>query len=204
MGFTRRRLRCGQALFREGEPTHFLYAVHSGSFKCSLMRKDGGEQVLHFSFPGELLGQDGLAGGHYASSAVALEESDPCALPLAALQALADTSAPWRQVLYRVMSGDIVREYRHARLLGCAGTEGRVAAFLLELGGQMEARGYSPREFHMRMSRAEIGSYLGITLETVSRTLSAFQHEGMLTVQKRHIRILDEGQLQRVMQHDGP
>lgn len=203
MGFARRRLRCGQALFREGEPTHFLYAVHSGSFKCSLMRNDGGEQVLHFSFPGELLGQDGLAGGRYASSAVALEESDACALPLAALQELADTSAPWRQVLYRVMSGDIVREYRHARLLGSAGTEGRVAAFLLELGSQMQARGYSPREFHMRMSRAEIGSYLGITLETVSRTLSAFQHEGLLAVQKRHIRILDEGQLQRVMQHDG-
>lgn len=200
----RRRLRCGQALFREGETTHFLYAVRSGSFKCCVKLKDGGEQVLHFSFPGDLLGQDGLAGGRYASTAIALEESDACALPLAALQQLADTSAVWRQVLYRVMSGDIVREYRHARLLGSAGTEGRVAAFLLELAGQMQARGYSPREFHMRMSRAEIGSYLGMTLETVSRTLSAFQHDGLLAVQKRHIRILDLRQLQQVVQHDGP
>ncbi|MEJ5988898.1 fumarate/nitrate reduction transcriptional regulator Fnr [Ramlibacter sp. PS3R-8] len=198
--FARRRVKEGDALYREGEKFQFIYAVRSGTFKSHMALKDGREQVTAFQMAGELLGLDGLASGKHASSAVALEDAEICAIPYANLSELASASPDLQHVLSRLMSREIVREHSLMMLLGSMNAEERLAAFLLNLSQRMKARGYSPTEFHLRMSRAEIGSYLGMKLETVSRTFSAFQHQRLLEVDKRHVRISDLDGLTRVFE----
>ena len=152
---------------------------------------DGREQVTGFSMAGELMGLDGLAQGRHASTAVALEDAEICAIPYAHLSELAAGSTDLQHVISRLMSREIVREHSLMMLLGSMNAEERLAAFLLNVSQRMKARGWSASEFHLRMSRAEIGSYLGMKLETVSRTFSAFAQQGLLQVDKRHIRVLD-------------
>ena len=132
-----------------------------------------------------------------SSSAIALEDTEVCAIPYAHLSELAANSASLQMVMAKLMSREIVREHSLMMLLGSMNAEERLAAFLLNLSQRMKARGYSANEFHLRMSRAEIGSYLGMKLETVSRTFSAFQQQRLLEVDKRHIRILDFDNLAR-------
>jgi CRP/FNR family transcriptional regulator len=189
--FARRRLKEGQALYHEGEKFQSIYAVRSGTFKSTLNLKDGREQVTGFQMAGELLGLDGLASGKHASSALALEDAEICAIPYAHLSDLAATSPELQYVISRLMSREIVREHSLMMLLGSMNAEERLAAFLLNISQRMKARGYSASEFHLRMSRAEIGSYLGMKLETVSRTFSAFAQQRLLEVDKKHVRIVD-------------
>ncbi|HEY0825968.1 MAG TPA: cyclic nucleotide-binding domain-containing protein, partial [Ramlibacter sp.] len=189
--FARRRVKEGQALYHEGEKFQFIYAVRSGTFKSHLTLRDGREQVTGFQMAGELLGLDGLASGKHASSAVALEDAEICAIPYAHLSELAKLSPDLHHVISRLMSREIVREHSLMMLLGSMNAEERLAAFLLNISQRMKARGYSASEFHLRMSRAEIGSYLGMKLETVSRTFSAFAQQRLLEVQKKHVRISD-------------
>ena len=195
MMFVRRRLKAGQPLYRAGDRFDFIYAVRSGTFKTSLDMADGREQVSGFYLGGELMGLDGVANGRHASSAVALEDAEVCAIPYGVLTDLSTGSAGMQHIVSRLMSREIVREHSLMLLLGSMNAEERLAAFLLNLSQRLKARGYSPTEFHLRMTRAEIGSYLGMTLETVSRTFSAFQQQGLLEVDKRHIRIADMGRL---------
>ncbi|NBQ86423.1 MAG: fumarate/nitrate reduction transcriptional regulator Fnr [Betaproteobacteria bacterium] len=196
-GFGRRRVKAGDVLYSEGQAFHSIYAVRSGTFKSSLMLADGREQVCGFYMAGELLGLDGVAHGRHPSTAQALEDTEVCTLPYAQVSQLATESGALQQVLSRLMSREIVREHSLMLLLGSMNAEERLAAFLLNLSQRMAARGYSPREFHLRMSRAEIGSYLGMKLETVSRTFSAFQQQRLLEVDKRHVRIVDLEGLRR-------
>ena len=189
--FSRRRLKAGQPLYRAGDRFEFIYAVRTGTFKTSLDLSDGREQVSGFYLGGELMGLDGVAHGKHASSAVALEDAEICAIPYAILSEMSASNAGMQNVVSRLMSREIVREHSLMMLLGSMNAEERLAAFLLNLSQRLKARGYSPTEFHLRMSRAEIGSYLGMKLETVSRTFSAFQQQGVLEVDKRHIRIAD-------------
>jgi CRP/FNR family transcriptional regulator len=189
--FARRRLPVGQALYREGESFQFIYAVRSGTFKSSLTVADGREQVSGFSMAGELMGLDGLAQGRHASTATALEDAEICAIPYEHLMELSAGSSEMQRVVGRMMSREIVREHSLMLLLGSMNAEERLASFLLNVSQRMKARGWSASEFHLRMSRAEIGSYLGMKLETVSRTFSAFVQQGLLAVDKKHIRILD-------------
>lgn len=198
--FARRRVKEGQALYREGEKFQFIYAVRSGTFKSTLTLKDGREQVTGFQMAGELLGLDGLAAGKHASSAIALEDAEICAIPYAHLSELAATSADLQHVISRLMSREIVREHSLMMLLGSMNAEERLAVFLLNISQRMKARGYSASEFHLRMSRAEIGSYLGMKLETVSRTFSAFAQQRLLEVDKKHVRIVDLEGLQQAFE----
>jgi CRP/FNR family transcriptional regulator len=198
--FGRRRVKEGQTLYREGDDFQFVYAVRSGTFKSSLTLLDGREQVTGFQMAGELMGLDGLASGQHASSAVALEDGEVCSIPYAQLADVAATNPGMQHVLSRLMSREIVREHGLMTLLGSMSAEERVASFLLNISQRMKARGYSHREFHLRMSRADIGSYLGMKLETVSRTLSAFHQQGHLEVDKKHLRIVDFDGLTRTME----
>ncbi|MGE4240798.1 helix-turn-helix domain-containing protein [Ramlibacter sp.] len=198
--FARRKVKAGSTLYRSGEKFGFIYAVRSGSFKSVLALPDGREHVTGFQLPGELLGLDGAANGSHASGAAALEDSEVCAIPYAHLSDLAIGSTEMQQVLSRMMSREIVREHSLMMLLGSMNAEERLAAFLLNVSQRMKARGYSPREFHLRMSRAEIGSLLGMKLETVSRTFSAFQQQGLLDVDKKHVRIVDIDALSRILE----
>ena len=198
--FTRRRLTAGQSLYREGDRFQSIYAVRSGTFKSRLELADGREQVSGFHLGGELMGLDGVAQGKHASSATALEDAEVCAIPYSHLCELSATHPGMQHIVNRLMSREIVREHSLMLLLGSMNAEERLAAFLLNMSQRLKARGYSASEFHLRMSRAEIGSYLGLKLETVSRTFSAFQQQGLLEVDKRHIRILDLEALARALE----
>ena len=199
MMFSRRRIKAGTSLYREGDRFEFIYAVRSGTFKTSLELADGREQVSGFYLGGELMGLDGVAQGKHASSATALEDADVCAIPYTHLTELSAANPGMQHVVSRLMSREIVREHSLMMLLGSMNAEERLAAFLLNFSQRLKARGYSASEFHLRMSRAEIGSYLGMKLETVSRTFSAFQQQGLLDVDKRHIRIADMEGLARAL-----
>ncbi len=186
-----RRIRAGESLYREGEPFHFLFEVRSGNLKSSLTPEKGQVRVSAFHMAGELMGLDGLADGRHASTATALEDTEVCAISYPLLAELAQGNALLQGALMQQLSREIVRELQLLVLLGSMTSGKRLAAFLLNLSQRLSARGYSPSEFRMRMSRADIGSYLGLTLETVSRTFSAFQKQGLLDVDQRHIRIVN-------------
>lgn len=189
--FSRRKVKINQSLYREGDRFQFFYVVRSGTFKSNLMLSDGREQVNGFHLSGEIMGLDGVAYGIHGSSATALEDAEVCAIPYFHLTELAGDGFGLQQLVGRLMSREILREHSLVMLLGSMNAEERLAAFLLNLSHRLKVRGYSASEFHLRMSRAEIGSYLGMTLETVSRTFSAFQQLRLLEVDKRHIRLLD-------------
>jgi CRP/FNR family transcriptional regulator, anaerobic regulatory protein len=188
LAFARRRIREGQSAYHEGDAFRFLYAVRSGTFKCTATARDGREQVTAFRMAGEIMGLEGVADGTHATAATALEDAEVCAIPYAALIEEATRSPGLQHVLSRLMGHEIVREHHLMVLLGSMNAEERVAAFLLNVSQRMQDRGFCATDFHLRMSRAEIGSYLGLTLETVSRTFSAFQHQGLLGVDKKHVR----------------
>lgn len=200
LAMNRRRIKAGSTLFRQGDPFQHFFAVRSGSFKVSIAAEDGREQVTGFHIPGEQVGLDGLAEGKHRSTAIALEDADACAVPYAALSDLAMRNANMRDMVGRLMSREIVRDNSLMMLLGNMNAGERLASFLLNLSARLKARGYSANEFHLRMTRAEMGSYLGLKLETVSRMFSEFQREGLLEVDKRHVRILDAEGLKRTCQ----
>jgi len=201
--FGRSKVKVGQTLYHEGDRFQFIYAVRSGTFKSSLTLTDGREQVSGFHMAGELMGLDGVAHGKHASSATALEDTEVCAIPYAHLTELAAGNSGTQNMISRLMSREIVREHSIMMLLGSMNAEERLVAFLLNLSQRLKARGYSASEFHLRMTRAEIGSYLGMKLETVSRTFSAFQQQRLLEVDKRHIRIIDLDGLTRAFEMRG-
>ncbi len=196
---TRRRIRRGETLFRVGDVFDSLYAVRSGFFKTRLTSEDGRDQVTGFQMPGELLGLDGVATEAHSVDAVALQDSEVCVLQFADLERIARDFSPLQHQLHRVMSREIVREHGVMVLLGSMRAEERVAAFLLNLSKRFETLGYSPHEFILRMTREEIGSYLGLKLETVSRTLSRFQSEGLIEVSNKQVRLLDLPALKKLL-----
>lgn len=184
--FTRKRVKHGEILYRAGGRSDCLYSIRSGFFKSSFALDDGREQVTAFRMAGEVLGLDGIDSARHASEATALEDSEVCIIPHARL----DEPQLQRQ-LYKVMSRELVRDHSVMLLLGMMSSGERLAVFLLNLSQRLAARGLSSGEFHLRMTRAEIGSYLGISLETVSRLFSRFQEDGLVRVTQKHVRILD-------------
>ena len=198
--FGRRRVKAGQTLYRAGDHFQFMYAVRSGTFRSNLMLPDGREQVNGFYMAGELMGLDGVAHDTHGSSTTALEDAEVCVIPYAGLSNLAKSHAGLQQVVAKLMSRELLRAESLMLLLGSMNAEEKLATFLLNLSHRLKVRGYSASEFHLRMSRAEIGSYLGMTLETVSRIFSAFQQARLLEVDKRHIRLIDLDGLRRAFE----
>ena len=196
---TRRSVQRGESLFRRGDAFHGVYAVRTGFFKTCSSSADGREQVTGFQMAGELLGFDGLGESRHECDAVALEDSQVCVIPYQQLETLAQEFAPLQRQFHRVMSREIVREQGVMLLLSSMRAEERLAAFLANLAQRLEARGFSPSAFVLRMTRDEIGTYLGLSLETVSRCFSRLAEQGVLEVQQRNIRILDPAALARLM-----
>jgi CRP/FNR family transcriptional regulator len=193
----RRRVKRGDVLYRSGEAFRFTYAVRSGTFKSSIPLADGRDQVTGFHFAGELMGVDGLATGRHITTTVALEEGNVCTFPFALLNECGENQLELRRRLLSVMAMQLLRQREMLTLLANSTAEQRIAAFLLGLGDRMSACGWSPREFHLRMRRADIASQLGMTVETVSRTLTALADQGVLSVQKKHIRVLQPERLEQ-------
>ena len=167
--------------------------MRSGFFKSSVVLEDGRDQVTGFHMAGEIVGMDGIGTDRHAADVTALEDSEVCVIPYARLE-----EAGMQRQLHRVISRELVRDQGVMMLLGTMRAEERLAAFLLNLSQRLTARGYSPNEFHLRMKREEIGSYLGLSLETVSRLFSRLQADGLVAVQQKHIRILDVAGLRAV------
>jgi CRP/FNR family transcriptional regulator, anaerobic regulatory protein len=195
----RRVVRKGTNVYRAGAPFDALYAVRSGFFKTTVLLADGRDQVTGFSMAGELLGMDGIGTEKHTCDAVALEDSEVCVIPFSRLEEFSRELHSLQHHFHKVMSREIVRDHGVMMLLGSMRAEERLAAFLVNLSQRFTARGYSPSEFYLRMTREEIGSYLGLKLETVSRVFSKFQGEGMISVQQKHVRIIDIPRLRQLI-----
>ena len=201
---TRRSVIRGDALYRAGDPFASLYAVRTGFFKTCVSSEDGRDQVTGFQMGGELLGLDGIGSDRHTCDAIALEDANVCVIPYHQLEDLSRELSDLQRQFHRIMSREIVREHGVMLLLGSMHAEERLAAFLLNLSQRFEARGYSRSEFVLRMTRAEIGSFLGLKLETVSRALSRFATDGLIEVNQKHVRIVDPEGLRSIMAGQGP
>jgi CRP/FNR family transcriptional regulator len=181
-------------LFHAGDKPEALYVVKSGAVKLYLMSEDGSEQVVAFYMPGEVLGLDALGTGVHRSSAVALERASFCVIPLASLERTAGCHA----LLFRLLSLELVRDHHTIELIAKKDAEAKMANFLLGLSERFRARGFSASSFNLSMKRNEIGSHLGLAVETVSRILTRFQDEGLITVKRRQVHIRDSAALEKL------
>jgi CRP/FNR family transcriptional regulator, anaerobic regulatory protein len=197
--FHPKRLHAGQALFRAGETFHNLYFVKTGSLKTVVLLDDGREQVTGFHLAGDVLGVDAISSPAHPSEAIALEDTHVCAIPFAQLNRLSQRVEYLQAYVQRLLAREVVRDQGLMLLLGRMQADERVAAFLVNISRRFKARGYSPVEFTLSMAREEIGNYLGLTLETVSRCFSRLKSAGVLNVENRHIRILNPDALQKVI-----
>ncbi len=195
----RRKVKRGTTLFRNGEVFTSLYAIRTGFFKTSIASEDGRDQVTGFQMAGEIIGLDGIVNDHHTCDAVALEDAEVCVMPFEQMETLSREVTALQHHLHKIMSREIVREHGVMLLLGSMRAEERLAAFLLNLVQRLHARGFSQSELILRMTREEIGSYLGLKLETVSRTFSKFVEDGIVEVKQRHVRIIDTDGLRRIV-----
>ena len=195
----RRKVARGDALFRVGDRFDALFAVWTGFFKTVITSTQGREQVTGFQMGGELLGLSGIDRGRHEVDAIALEDSQVCVIPFAELERLSQEVPSLQHQVHKVMSREIATDHGVMLQLGTMHAEERLAAFLLNLLHRLDSRGFSASSVLLRMSREEIGSFLGLKLETVSRTFSKFQASGLLFVRQRQIQITDTVGLQQVL-----
>lgn len=194
-----RPLHRGDHLFREGDGFSSLFVVKTGSIKTYASRDDGTEQVLGFHLPGELVGLDAIQDSVHHCSGKVLETSAVCELPFSRLAELSSSIPTLQYQMFRLLSKDIGRDSAMLMLLGNKHAEERLAAFLVSLSERFQNRGYSATDFHLSMSRYEIGNYLGLAVETISRLFTRFSDEGILRVERRHVEILDLARLRDLL-----
>ena len=191
----RRKIPRDTTLYRMGDLFTNLYAIRLGHFKTYQVDVGGEQQITGFQMAGELLGMDAISADRHHCDAVALEDSEVCEIPFPRLEELFGHIPTLLHHFHRMMSQEITREQSVMLLLGNMRAEQRFAAFLVNLSSRYAARGYSSTNFQLRMSREEIGNYLGLTIESISRLLSRFKKEGWLRVNNREIEILDQPKL---------
>ncbi len=194
----RRPLKRGEHLFHVGNPFSSIFAVRSGSIKTYAPTEDGHEQVTGFHLPGELLGLDAINAERHPCAAKALETTSLCEIPYDSFEELCNRLPSLRQQLLKIMSKELLHDQSLLTLLGKKSAEERLAALLVSLSSRYRQRGFSATEFNLSMSRNDIGNYLGLAVETVSRLFSRFQDEQLLIVQRKYIRILDLPRLQQI------
>ncbi len=186
-----RPLHRGDHLFRGGERFRSLYVVKTGSVKTYAPSEEGGEQVLGFHLPGEIIGLDAIDKSCHACSAKVLETSAICEVPFQRFEELATSIPSLQHQMYRLLSKEIGQDADMLLLLGKKNAEERLAAFLSSMSSRLSKRGLSPTDFYLSMSRHEIGSYLGLAVETVSRLFTRFQEDGLLRVDRKHVEVLN-------------
>lgn len=186
-----RPLHRGDHLFREGDGFNSLFVVKTGSVKTYAPSEDGSEQVLGFHLPGELIGLDAIENDSHHCSAKVLETSAICEIPFHQLEELSARIPSLQHQMFRLLSREIGHDEDMLSLLGKRTAEERFAAFLISLSERFRRRGLSASDFFLSMSRHEIGSYLGLAVETVSRLFTRFQDEGLLKVERKHIQLLN-------------
>jgi CRP/FNR family transcriptional regulator len=195
----RKKIKRGGSLFNAGDRFGSLYAVRTGFFKTSVTTADGRDQVTGFQMAGEIIGMDGIVHDQHSCDAIALEDAEVCVLPFDKLEQLSREFTTLQHHVHKIMSREIVRDHSVMLLLGSMRAEERLAAFLLNLVQRLHSRGFSQSELVLRMTREEIGSYLGMKLETVSRTFSKFVDDGLIEVKQRYVQILNTDGLKKIV-----
>ncbi|WP_269801142.1 FNR family transcription factor [Psychromonas sp. MB-3u-54] len=185
----------GQEIFKAGQEMKCLYAIRSGTLKSYTITEQGDEQITAFHLAGDLIGFDAISSETHPSFSQALETSMICEIPYDTLDTLSISMPKLRQQILRLMSGEIVGDQNMILLLSKKNAEERLASFIFDLSQRFAARGFSPREFRLSMTRGDIGNYLGLTVETISRLLGRFQKMEMIAVKGKYISILDDAQL---------
>lgn len=193
-----RIVREGMAIHRVSDPLRSLFFLRTGVAKRIMLQEDGREQILGFPLPGEILGLEAMGNDQHSSTVSALDMCAVVEVPYAALEALMARDNEVAKFIYQRISAALREEHGWLAALGLLTAEERVAAFLLDLSRRFAARGFSDHRFLLRMTRAEIGGFLGLTLETVSRVFSKFQRSGVLAVERREIEILDMNRLSSI------
>ena len=195
----RLKIKKGSTLFYWGDPFVSLYRIRVGVFKTCLSTQDGRIQVTGFQMTGEILGLDGIVSQHHTCDAVALEDAEVCVVPFHLMETLSRELISLQQHVHRIMSQKIVHDQGVMLLLGSMRADERVATFLSNLVQRLHARGFSRSALVLRMTREEIGSYLGLKLETVSRTFSKLAEHRIIDIHRRHIEIINPDALQRIV-----
>lgn len=198
--FQRFKIKKNATLYRAGDPLRSLYAVHTGSFKTSVLSVDGREQITGFQIPGEMLGLDAISTERHTCSAFALEDSEVCPLHFAHLEKLTQELPSLQHNLNKLLSREIVRDHDMLMLLGNMNSDERLAAFLLNLSQRLNLRGHSSRDFVLKMRREDIGSYLGLRLETICRGISHLRDQGLVVVKGRDVKIQNMDGLKRLVE----
>jgi len=184
-----RPLQKGEYLFNSGDDFSSIYAVRSGSIKTFSESEQGDEQITGLYLPGELMGLDAIHEHIHPCSAIALETTSLCEIPFETLEDLSSEIPELHHQLFRIMSKEIASDQSLIMLMAQKSAEERLAAFLVNLSSRLKQRNFSDVEFNLSMSRKDIGNYLGLTIETISRTFSRFQSEGILSTQRKYVNI---------------
>jgi len=186
-----RKLNKGDFLYRVGDSFRSLFAIRTGSTKTCEIAADGSVQITGFHLPGELLGIDAINSDIHPCDVIALETTEVCELPFGKLETLARELPGLQHQLFRLMSREVAEEEGQLLMLGRMKAEERLAAFLLSFSKRFQLLGYSPTDLRLPMSRQDLGDYLGLALETVSRLFSRFQEDKLITVQGRNVKLLN-------------
>ena len=194
----KRPMRRGEHLYSQGDKFRSIYAVRTGSVKFYTVDDDGCEQVNGFYFPGELVGLDGVSNEYHSGAARALETASVCEIPFHELETLIGDLPSLRHQVLRIMGKEILEEQGLLMLLGKKDAEARLAVFLLSLSDRFKARGFSATEFRLSMTRNDIGNYLGLAVETVSRILTRFHEHKLVTADGRMIKLHDMAALRQL------
>jgi len=199
LAFPRKRFKSGETIYLAGDVFSSLYAIRSGFIKLQFEDRHGRGQVVGFFMMGEVIGFDGINTNKYTCTAYALEDSEVCKISPDKIESLSISIPELKSHCMRLMSQEIIRENNVIMILGTMNADERVAAFLVNLSMRFSARGYSSTEYTLRMKREEIGSYLGLTVESVSRVLKRFKNKGLIGVKNKYIHILEIAGLQKII-----
>ncbi|BDM64119.1 electron transport regulator A [Shewanella sp. NFH-SH190041] len=188
----------GEQIFKSGDPLKSLFAIRSGTIKSYTITEQGDEQITGFHLAGDVIGFDGIHNQAHQSFAQALETAMICEIPFHTLDELSGTMPKLRQQIMRLMSTEIISDQEMILLLSKKNAEERLAAFISNLANRYANRGFSAKEFRLTMTRGDIGNYLGLTVETISRLLGRFQKAELIEVKGKYITILDFDQLNQL------
>jgi len=194
-----RPLKKGEHLYRQDDGFKSVYAVRSGSFKSYLLGAEGQSRVTGFYTPGEIIGMDGIAGQSYANSTVALEHASVCEIPFTQLEKLSHQLPSLQHHFFAIMGNEIAKDQQIHTLLSSYTAEERIASFLLSLSSRHARVGLSPDKFLLHMTRGDIGEYLGLTLETVSRIFTGLQKKELIRVKNKEVEIIDFNKLREII-----
>lgn len=187
----RRPLQKNQYLYRANEPFRSIYAVRSGTVKATILSERGQEKIIGFYLPGELIGLDGIAENRYTCSVITLETTSVCEIPFAQIEALSAQIPSLQRNVFQLLSREITHDQQRISLVSKSGAEQRIAALLVSLSRRHKARQLAAHEFRLPMSRTDMGNFLGLTIETVSRVLSRLHNQNTIHLNKKELRILD-------------